>query len=320
VYSILEVQPPIICGRRHGRQQGRLVVNRYSVPDAATSARWRSMPRTRRSCGFGSIRATRRGVQFQPRAVETKPLENPPSNPPSNPPGAAILRRGTRSLDAPPRASVAAELQPSWNRTSVARDHHAADLRGGGVRRRYSCTQRDRRRPAAQESSGDEVVQVSQSSLFDPIAWTAPTWIRPRGFCDKDGTPIKTVRFGMHGATPVTGDWDGSGRQRSACSSTVCGSSTSTATAFGTRAICGSTRKKGDQPVTGDWNGDGKTDIGILVQLDRRRTSDRFRAGPAQRAQSAEQGRPKNVPPIRPTPPSAIARSRRATSARCDRT
>ena len=77
--------------------------------------------------------------------------------------------------------------------------------------------------------------------------------------------PIKKVHFGMHGATPVTGDWDGSGTTKIGVFIEglwfldINGNGV-----WDKGDLWVKLGKKGDQPVTGDWNGDGKTDIGIF--------------------------------------------------------
>ena len=175
-----------------------------------------------------------------------------------------------------------------------------------------------------QESSGDEFVQVSQSSVFDPVSWTGAdldqaVWI----LADKDGMPIKKLHFGMHGATPVTGDWDGSGTTKIGVFIDGLWFLDLNGNGVWDKGdLWVKLGKKGDQPVTGDWNGDGKTDIGIFgPTLDRRhaRRSPPSRACPVRSIRRTRAGR-KTCRPIRPRPPSAIARSRRATPARCDPT
>ena len=94
----------------------------------------------------------------------------------------------------------------------------------------------------------------------------APIWTNRNGFWptrtayrSRRSTSACPAQF----PSPATGT--AAARPRSACSSTACGSSISTATAFGTRSdLWIKLGKKGDQPVAGDWNGDGKTDIGIF--------------------------------------------------------
>jgi serine-aspartate repeat-containing protein C/D/E len=116
---------------------------------------------------------------------------------------------------------------------------------------------------------------------------------------DQDGKPIKTLRFGIPGATPVAGDWDGSGMSKIGIFTggiwflDINGNGI-----WDEGDLWVKLGAKDDQPVAGDWNGDGKTDVGIF--------------GPAwigdAKAVAVEPGlpdsqnppakiRPKNVPP-----------------------
>jgi len=150
------------------------------------------------------------------------------------------------------------------------------------------------------DGSGDQFVQYPQNTLFDPVSWTGADlgqsqWI----LADENGTPIQTVHFGMPGAVPVTGDWDGSGTTKvGVFIDGLWFLDLNGNGRWDKDDLWAKLGKKGDQPVTGDWNGDGKTDIGIF--------------GPAWigdlKAVSVEPGmpdaqnppgksRPKNVPP-----------------------
>ncbi len=61
------------------------------------------------------------------------------------------------------------------------------------------------------QQNGDQFAANSQAQLFDPETWTGADlnqggiWI----IADTNGVPVKKYRFGMRGATPVTGDWNG---------------------------------------------------------------------------------------------------------------
>ena len=116
------------------------------------------------------------------------------------------------------------------------------------------------------ENSGNEFAQAADNTLFDPVSWTGADleqsqWI----LADQDGTPIKTIHFGMPGATPVTGDWDGSGTTKiGVFIDGLWFLDLNGNGVWDQGDLWVKLGKKGDQPVTGDWNGDGKTDIGIF--------------------------------------------------------
>ncbi len=116
------------------------------------------------------------------------------------------------------------------------------------------------------ETSGDEFTQSTQGLYFDPVAWTGADlgqsqWI----LADKDGAPVKTLHFGMPGATPVAGDWDGSGTTKiGVFLDGLWFLDLNGNGVWDEKDLWIKLGKKGDQPVAGDWNGDGKTDIGIF--------------------------------------------------------
>jgi protocatechuate 3,4-dioxygenase beta subunit len=148
--------------------------------------------------------------------------------------------------------------------------------------------------------NSDRFTQYQQNSLFDPVSWSgAPLDQSQFILADENGAEIRTIRFGMTDATPVTGDWSGDGITKVGVFIDglwfldLDGNGV-----WDQGDLWSKLGKKGDQPVAGDWDGDGKTDIGIY--------------GPAWigdlKAISVEPGlpdaqnppakvRPKNVPP-----------------------
>ncbi len=81
---------------------------------------------------------------------------------------------------------------------------------------------------------------------------------------DREGGPVRLVRFGGHGDQPVVGDWDGDGLDTVGVfragrwflrASNSSGAAASRAFDHG---------RPGDVPVVGDWNGDGRDDIGVF--------------------------------------------------------
>jgi protocatechuate 3,4-dioxygenase beta subunit len=151
------------------------------------------------------------------------------------------------------------------------------------------------------DGSESQFTQYSQTTLFDPVSWTGADMNKSQFIlADKDGKPIKTIRFGRPGAKPVTGDWSGSGTTKvGVFIDGLWFLDLNGDGRWDEGDLWAKLGKKADQPVSGDWNGDGKTDIGIY--------------GPAWigdlKAVSVEPGmpdaqnlpvtrsRPKNVPP-----------------------
>ncbi len=77
--------------------------------------------------------------------------------------------------------------------------------------------------------------------------------------------PVKKFRFGIRGATPVTGDWNGDGVTKIGVFIDglwfldLDGNGV-----WDENDLWAKLGQSGDRPVTGDWDGDGKTDIGIF--------------------------------------------------------
>ncbi len=106
-----------------------------------------------------------------------------------------------------------------------------------------------------------------QTQLFDPASWTGADlnqggiWI----IADANGVPVKEFRFGLSGATPVTGDWNGDGVTKIGVFINglwfldLDGNGI-----WDENDLWAKLGQPGDRPVTGDWDGDGKTDIGIF--------------------------------------------------------
>jgi hypothetical protein len=148
--------------------------------------------------------------------------------------------------------------------------------------------------------NGDRFTQYQHSSIFDPVSWTGEPIDQSQFIlADENGAEIRTVRFGLTGATPVVGDWSGDGVTKVGVFMDGLWFLDLDGNGLWDESdLWSKLGKKGDQPVAGDWDGDGKCDIGIF--------------GPAWigdlKAVSVEPGlpdaqnppgkaRPKNVPP-----------------------
>jgi len=157
-----------------------------------------------------------------------------------------------------------------------------------------------------QPRSVQDGLEMAQEDFiyFNVVSWSSSEmsegeWI----IADGDGKAVRKLKFGVRGARPVTGDWNGDGTTDVGVYLTgqwfldVNGDGAWNDGDLWARI--GQHESREDQPVTGDWDGDGKTDIGIF--------------GPSwpgdARAIEAEPGQPdplnlpqgvyKNIPPDR---------------------
>jgi serine-aspartate repeat-containing protein C/D/E len=63
-----------------------------------------------------------------------------------------------------------------------------------------------------QMAKGEDFSQYPQHTLFDPESWSgAPVDQGEFILADENGSPLKTIQFGIGGAVPVVGDWSGDG-------------------------------------------------------------------------------------------------------------
>ncbi len=155
---------------------------------------------------------------------------------------------------------------------------------------------------------------------FSVVSWANSMgdgeWI----IADSNGKPIRKLKFGVRGARPVVGDWNGDGKADVGVY--LVGQWYLDVTGDGVWndgdlwARIGQQENREDQPVTGDWDGDGKTDIGIF--------------GPSwpgdERAIEAEPGQPdpqnvpqgvfKNIPPDRQNAASEFRTMKNAANGR----
>ncbi len=111
-----------------------------------------------------------------------------------------------------------------------------------------------------------ELAVNQQSQIFDPETWTGAklnqgVWI----IADANGVPVKKYHFGLHGATPITGDWNGNGVTKiGVFLDGLWFLDLNGNGVWDENDLWAKLGQKGDHPVTGDWDGDGKTDIGIF--------------------------------------------------------
>jgi len=105
-----------------------------------------------------------------------------------------------------------------------------------------------------------------QAHIFDPATWTGPDMGRSEWvIADGDDMSQRRLRFGMPGACPVVGDFNGDGSDEVAVFiDGVWMIDLNGNGYFDEGDLWAELGGEGDQPVAGDWDGDGKDDIGIF--------------------------------------------------------
>ncbi len=147
--------------------------------------------------------------------------------------------------------------------------------------------------------NGGSEFQHNGSILFDPITWTGSDVNQGRFTAlNADGSTSTIATFGVAGARPLAGDFDGDGDDEVAVFlDGVWFIDMNGNGVWDEGDLWASLGDAADQPVAGDWDGDGKADIGIFGPAwigDAKAIS----AEPGQPdAQNAPDGRYKNVPP-----------------------
>lgn len=264
-YSIVEIPPSeYLAGIDRAGSNGGTVVNPYAVvPSAvmgtlAVNANGNAIVRIPLHPGDVAVQ-----YNFSHVLVTTKP---PPPNPP--PPGPPPPTPPTPPL-LPPAPIPYADYQSPQQPFVVVMPMSLVGAFGGGSGGPDGYTWHlsviDAGYPRG-ETAGDDFVQSPDNSYFDPVSWSGPeltqsVWI----LADQDGLPTKTIRFGLSGATPVVGDWDGSGTSKIGVFLDGLWFLDLNGNGIWDAAdLWIKLGKKGDRPVAGDWNGDGKTDIGIF--------------------------------------------------------
>ena len=263
-YSIVEIPPSqYLAGIDRAGSNGGLVVNPYSqvatsmLSSLAVNANGNAIVRIPVNPGDVAVQ-----YNFSHVLVTSKPT------PPNNPPGPPSPPTPPTPPLAPPMPIPFVDYQPMGHPYFMLPDSMAPPFAGGSGGP-AGCTWHlsviDAGHPRGDPSDND-FVQSPENSYFDPVSWTGPDLTQSQWIlANQDGVPIRTIRFGMTGATPVVGDWDGSGTTKVGVFLDglwfldLNGNGT-----WDESDLWIKLGKKADQPVAGDWNGDGKTDIGIF--------------------------------------------------------
>ncbi len=304
MYSVKEVQPNgYVPGVDTAGTAGGLVVNTYTYSTIS--------PQVLSTLAVTASDTVIAGIKLMPGDTATQynfseVLVNPaPPSPPVNPPpgipplvpppapdfpllgppmqlpGSDYTSPGIVSAPAPQIM-----MQPMFGGAAAPADYtwHLSVIDGGSPRN---------------AALSDQFTAYTPTEYFDAAAWTGDNLDQGEFIlADQNGVPIKRFHFGLRHATPVTGDWDGSG-----C--TKVGVFLDGLWFFDLNGnghwdendLWAKLGKMGDQPVAGDWDGDGKTDIGIFGPKwigDARAAA----ADPGlPDVQNTQRGRQKNMPP-----------------------
>ena len=259
-YSVIETQPSgYVPGIDTAGSKGGLVVNKYSTVDAMTlstlavDTSGNAIVRIAVNPGDSAVQNNFSEVLIT-RGSNPPGPPSPPVNPtPITPPPLAPPYAPFQGTGAPYAYAPMTINEFGFGGATAPNDYdwHLSIIDAGQPR---------------SENSGNQYAEAAQNTVFDPVSWSGADmgqsqWI----LADENGTPIKTLRFGMAHATPVTGDWDGSGTTKiGVFLDGLWFLDLNGNGVWDEVDLWVKLGHKGDQPVAGDWNGDGKTDIGIF--------------------------------------------------------
>ncbi len=257
-YSVIAHVPDgYVPGVDTAGSMGGVVVNRYTVLDAqllstlAVNQQGEAIVKIEVNSGDAAVENNFSVVKLETPPDGSPIFPNPPVIPPLPPPMPIIpdvLRYGVNymlpPIIMPPQLGGGSSGPPGYT-------WHLSVIDGGQPR----------------QLQNGEFAADGQTQLFDPTTWRGADvnqggiWI----IADSNGVPVKQFRFGLRGATPVTGDWNGDGVSKIGVYIDglwfldLDGNGT-----WDENDLWAKLGKPGDRPVTGDWDGDGKADIGIF--------------------------------------------------------
>ena len=299
-YTVLAESPPApasgsyIEGIATTGSNGGLVVNKYSMPPISIVNTLAVSPQKDDAIVHIFVESgnTATSYNFSEVLVQTaSPLQGGPSiSPPATP-----------QLSPPQAPAVGSPLPPSPLYASSLLSH-AAYMEGGGADTPADNTWHlsvvDGGEPRRLQD-GSDVADDTASPFFNASTWTGSD-LNGGEFilADRDGAAAQHIVFGLAGATPVAGDWNGDGRAKVGVF--LDGQWFLDLNGDGKwddGDLWARLGHEGDQPVTGDWDGDGKTDIGIFGPA----WSGDTKALAVERGQPHPEnrtvGRTKNIPP-----------------------
>ena len=259
IYTILETQPDdLIDSIDTAGSNGGIAINPSDEIDLALLDQLAVDPKDdaiiRIPIGMGDAATSYNFSEVRVEEVQEDIPYYPPI-PPNDPPMPPVTRP---QFEAPLTSKVVytpspSVLIPSWGGGGylLKRTWHLSIINAGQPRH---------------ESDGIQSVNSPASIYFDLASWSGSNLDRGEWTIANSGdNPINTFVFGIDGATPLTGDFNGDGVDEVAVF--IDGHWFIDLNGNGvwdSGDLWAKLGDFGDLPVTGDWDGDGKADIGIF--------------------------------------------------------
>ena len=270
-YSVLAEQPAgYIQGIATNGSKGGTVVNLYSQPSASVLSGLAVTPQNSDAIVADSGEPGRFGhFQQLQRSKDPAPISGASHQSARNPRvGSAAPLPVLASLPPPPHAAIESPL-PAGPLSAPATGSHSQYMAGGSASTPEDNTWHlsvvDGGEPR-QLQGGSDVADDTSSPFFNASSWTGSDMQGGEFIlADRDGTATQHIIFGLPGAIPVAGDWNGDGHAKVGVF--LDGQWFLDLNGDGKwddGDLWARLGHEGDQPVTGDWDGDGKTDIGIF--------------------------------------------------------
>ncbi len=259
MYSVVEVQPDgYVQGLDTAGNLGGVVVDPYSaIPQdmagiLAVDPQGSSIVQIQIQPGSSGEQ-----YNFSEVKIEEQPPYTPPMHPdnPTPPPITRQFPFGEPAFYHPPYAPQPIVLPMPFAGGSGGPggfSWHLSVINGGQPR---------------EWNGGSNFSDFPGSETFNPATWRGEDLNRQGEWyiADENGAVAKKYRFGLPGATPVAGDWNGDGVSEIGVFSNglwfldLDGNGLWDESDLWAKLGAGD-----DQPVAGDWDGDGKADIGIF--------------------------------------------------------
>jgi len=194
------------------------------------------------------------GNNFSEVVYSQEPIIIPPPHPPSPPfvpppvqvPGGAPLVGVAFPLHVPVRVPVI----PGGSAGPAGYTWHLSVLNAGQPRR---------------DGAGSLASSRARVHFFDPATWTGPDMGQSQWIVGQSGTSRRKLRFGVPGAMPVVGDFNGDGIDEvGVYLDGVWLIDLDGNGEWDEGDLWAELGSEEDLPVVGDWDGDGKDDIGIF--------------------------------------------------------
>jgi hypothetical protein len=265
VYTVIEVHPAgYVDGLNTVGTKGGVAINALTISEDPEIASGLAFDTSEQAIVRIWLKGGDQGedYNFSELLLEEIPAPpNPPIPPPPTPPSPPSLEPPTQPFF-PDRLPPILLFEPG-----VTIQKFLPLYGGGGYETDYTwhLSVIDGGRPRQDREKGD-LVASAEDVYFSAVSWNGSElnggqWL----LADGEGKPVASLVFGLPGAVPVTGDWNGEGTTKVGIFSD--GSwllDLNGDGRWGKEDLWARLGQMGDQPVTGDWDADGKTDIGIF--------------------------------------------------------